>query len=136
MTSRTRMWGLRPFVKRFVNPINRRFAGRLPGFGILTFQGRKSGRMYQTPINVLRQGDDYVFVLTYGSDVDWVKGVLAAGGCSLRTRGHDVRLTHPELVIDPSRSLVPAPVRIVGRLANVTEFIRMRAEADPASAAA
>ena len=36
-------------------------------------------------------GDHYVFVLTYGSDAQWVKNVIAAGGCSIRIRGHDTR---------------------------------------------
>jgi hypothetical protein len=37
--------------------------------------------------------DGYVFALTYGPDTDWVKNVLAAGGCELRTRGRAIRLT-------------------------------------------
>jgi hypothetical protein len=32
----TRIRFIRPFTKRVVNPITRRFAGRLPGFAILT----------------------------------------------------------------------------------------------------
>ena len=46
------------------------------------------GRLYQTPVNVFAAKDGYVFALTYGPDTDWVKNVLAAGGCELRTRGH------------------------------------------------
>jgi hypothetical protein len=34
------------------NRITSRFAARLPGFGILTHVGRKSGRVYRTPVNV------------------------------------------------------------------------------------
>jgi hypothetical protein len=48
------------FCKRWVaafnlavtNRIMSRFAGRLPGFGILRHIGRKSGRVYRTPVNV------------------------------------------------------------------------------------
>jgi deazaflavin-dependent oxidoreductase (nitroreductase family) len=127
MSHRTRMWPLRHFVTRFVNPINRLFAGRVPGFGILTYSGRRTGRIYHTPINVFRRGDEYIFVLTYGSDSEWVKNILAAGECWLRTRGRDVELTDPELVVDPTRSLVPAPIRFIGHLGNVTEFVRMKA---------
>ena len=32
------------------NRITSRFAARLPGFGILTHVGRKSGRVYRTPV--------------------------------------------------------------------------------------
>jgi deazaflavin-dependent oxidoreductase (nitroreductase family) len=120
------MWPLRHFVTRFINPITRLFAGHMPSFGMLTYSGRKTGRIYHTPINVFRRGDEYIFVLTYGSDASWVKNALAAGECRLRTRGRDVRLTHPQLVIDAKQSLVPAPIRFIGRLGNVTEFVRMR----------
>jgi deazaflavin-dependent oxidoreductase (nitroreductase family) len=128
MSHRTRMWRLRHFVTRFVNPVTRLFAGRAPGFGVLTYRGRTSGRMYNTPINVFRRGDGYIFVLTYGSDAEWVKNVLAAGGCRILTRGRNVSLTRPEVIVDPTRNLVPAPIRFIGRLGNVTEFLRMRPE--------
>ena len=36
------------------NRITSRFAARLPGFGILTHVGRKSGKVYRTPVNVFR----------------------------------------------------------------------------------
>ena len=128
MSHRTRLWRLRHFVTRFVNPVTRLFAGRAPGFGVLTYRGRTSGKTYNTPVNVFRRGDDYIFFLTYGSDAGWVKNVLAAGGCRILTRGRNLVLTRPEVIVDPSRRLVPAPIRFVGFLGNVTEFLRMRPE--------
>jgi deazaflavin-dependent oxidoreductase (nitroreductase family) len=116
---------LRPFTKRVINPVTRLFAGWLPGFAILTHVGRKSGRTYRTPINVFRRGDHYLFALTYGADVDWVKNVLAAGGCEMRERGRDVRLVEPELFLDPELRLMPPPVRVIGRFNRVSEFLRM-----------
>jgi hypothetical protein len=44
-----------------------RIAGCLPGFGILSHVGRKSGRTYRIPINVFQRCDYYYFALTYGS---------------------------------------------------------------------
>ena len=124
--ARTRMTFLKPFTTRLFNPISRRVAGRLPLFGILSYVGRKSGRQYRTPLNVFKRGDGYVFALTYGSEVDWVKNVLAASEADLRTRGRDVHLVEPQLFTDPTRRLMPLPVRIVLRLNNVNEFLRMR----------
>ena len=49
---------LRPFTTRFCNPVSRRFASHLPGFAILVYVGRRSGRTYRTPMNVFRNGDD------------------------------------------------------------------------------
>jgi len=124
----TRLRRLRPFAVRYINPITRLFAGWLPGFALLTYNGRKTGRTYRTPINVLRHGDHYVFALTYGAEESqWVKNILAAGGCQMRRMGRDVRLVEPELLVNPDPRLVPGPLRVFGRLGRVTEFVRMRA---------
>jgi len=78
------------FNKRVTNRVTTRFAGWMPGFAILTDVGRRSGQTYRTPVNVLRDGVRYVFALTYGSDVDWVRNVLAARGCEIRTRSRSI----------------------------------------------
>jgi deazaflavin-dependent oxidoreductase (nitroreductase family) len=123
----TRLWPFRHVATRYLNPLTRLFAGWAPGFGILTHRGRKSGRTYYTPINVFRRGDEYVFFLTYGPDVEWVRNVFAEGRCVLRTGGRDVALIEPELITDPERRMAPAVVRPVGRLLRATQFVRMRA---------
>jgi deazaflavin-dependent oxidoreductase (nitroreductase family) len=127
MSGKTRMWRLRPVAMHLINPLARLFAGWMPGFGLLTYRGRTTGRIYQLPINVFRRGEHYMFVLTYGSDSQWVKNVLAAGGCEIRVRGRGVRLAQPELIANPPWELMPWPVQVIERLAGVTEFLRMRA---------
>ena len=116
-----------PFTRRVINPITRRFAGSVPGFAMLTHTGRSSGRTYSTPINVFKRGDHYLFALTYSSDVQWVKNIFAAGSVEMRTRGRDIHLVEPELIVDPELRLMPLPLRIAGKLNRVTEFLRMRA---------
>src|SRR5262245_23256644 len=126
-TGRTRVWRFRTIVKRYVNPVTRPVATRLPSFAILTHRGRKSGRLYRTPMNVFRRGDEYFFYLTYGSDVQWVKNVLAAGSCSIETRGRVVELVEPELITDPDLRPAPPHIRFVERrIAGVTQYLRMR----------
>jgi deazaflavin-dependent oxidoreductase (nitroreductase family) len=117
---------IRPFTTYLFNPISRLFVGWLPGFGVITYRGRKSGKTYNTPLNVFRRGDEYVVALTYGSDVQWVKNVIAAGGCELRRMGKRVKLTNPTVFIDPQARLTPQPIRLFLRLMRVTEFMRMR----------
>jgi len=51
----------------FTNRITGLFAGWLPGFGILTHVGRKSGKVYRTPVNVFRASNGFIIALTYGS---------------------------------------------------------------------
>src|ERR1700693_5570676 len=66
------------------NRITGRFADRLLGFGILTHAGRKSGRVYRTPVDVFRAPEVFLIALTYGRESEWVKNGLAAGSASLR----------------------------------------------------
>lgn len=126
MAPRTRLQFLRPFTTRFVNPVTRLVAGWLPGFGIIRYRGRKTGKDYRTPMNVFRKGEQMFFALTYGSDVQWVKNVLAAGALDVRSMGRDIHLVEPEVFVDPARRAMPLPVRLGLRLMNVTEFLRMR----------
>jgi deazaflavin-dependent oxidoreductase (nitroreductase family) len=69
------------------NRITSPFAARLPGFGILTHVGRKSGRVYRTPVNVFRAPEGFLIALTYGRESEWVRNVVTAGACQLETRG-------------------------------------------------
>jgi len=125
--SRTRAWRLRRVATRYVDPVLRPLARRLPAFGVVIHRGRKSGRVYETPVNVFREGEAYLFFLTYGSDAQWVKNILAAGSCSLETRGRVVQLVEPELVTDPELRPAPQPARFIERrLAGVTQYLRMR----------
>jgi deazaflavin-dependent oxidoreductase (nitroreductase family) len=125
--SRTRAWRLRRVATRYVDPVLRPLARRLPAFGVVIHRGRTSGRVYETPVNVFREGEAYLFFLTYGSDAQWVKNILAAGSCSLETRGRVVQLVEPELVTDPELRPAPQPARFIERrLAGVTQYLRMR----------
>jgi gluconokinase len=114
------------FNVRVTNHVTRPFAGRLPGFAIVTHVGRRSGRTYQTPVNMFRDGERYVFALTYGAGSQWVKNVLAAGACEVRTQGETVRLHEPRVFTDPQRRSVPAPVRLVLGTISVDKFLSMR----------
>lgn len=114
------------FNKRVTNRITRPIARWAPGFGIVHHVGRKTGREYETPVNVFHRGDDYLIALTYGGG-SWVENALAAGGCSLETRGHTVELRDPERYTDPDRRGVPAPVRWMLRLLDVDKFLSLRA---------
>jgi deazaflavin-dependent oxidoreductase (nitroreductase family) len=114
------------FNKRFTNRLTGPLAPYLPGFGVVTHTGRRSGRTYQTPVNVFSRDDTFIFALTYGRDSQWVKNVLAAGGCELTTRGRRHRLTHPEVFRD-ERQRAAAPIaRPILRLVGANDFLRLR----------
>src|ERR1700677_3670586 len=98
------------------NRITSRFAARLPGFGILTHVGRKSGKVYRTPVNVFRAPEGFLIALTYGRESEWVRNVrnvVTAGGCQLETRRVRYQLSSPAVVHDPTRQRFTLFVRVV-----------------------
>ena len=107
------------------NRVTSRFAARLPGFGILTHVGRKSGKLYRTPVNVFRATEGFLIALTYGRESLWVRNVLAAGGCELETRHVLYQLSAPTVVHDPARRRFPLFVRIVLRLIGANDFMQL-----------
>lgn len=125
---------VRQWNKVGLNRLTRHVAPWAPGFGIVIHRGRRSGRLYQTPVNAFPTEDGYVFALTYGADTDWVKNVLAAGGCELRTRGQVVRLVSPRIFHDDTRREVHPLERQILRLIGVADFLALKKapEAGPA----
>ena len=111
--------------RRVTNRLLGGLATRLPGFGVVVHTGRKSRRQYRTPVNLFRRGDRFIIALTYGPNADWVRNVLAEGGCTLETRGRALRLSRPRLYHDESRRYVPAPVRLVLGMVNVCDFLEL-----------
>jgi deazaflavin-dependent oxidoreductase (nitroreductase family) len=111
----------------FTNRITTLFAARLPGFGIVTHVGRKSGRHYRTPVNVFREPDGFLIALTYGPSAEWVKNVLAAGGGQLETRHVLYQLSAPTIVHDPTRRRFPPLVRMILGIVGANDFMQLKA---------
>src|SRR3954469_16090042 len=112
-----------------LNRVTRHLAPWLPGFGVVVHRGRRSGREYRTPVNVFPTDRGYLFALTYGSDVDWVRNVLAAGSCQLQTRGRTVALVAPRLFHDEQRHGIRPVERQVLRLLGVADFLALQTAA-------
>jgi deazaflavin-dependent oxidoreductase (nitroreductase family) len=114
-------------LARFNRLVTNRILGPLatfvPGMATVIHNGRKSGRVYRTPVLLFRRGDRYIIALTYGPETDWVRNVLAAGECDLETRGRTFHLTNPRLIHDPQRRAMPPIVRQVLAIGNVTDFL-------------
>jgi deazaflavin-dependent oxidoreductase (nitroreductase family) len=117
--------GMARFNRQVLNRLTRPLARHLPGFGVIIHRGRKTDRLYKTPVNVFRHDGDYIVALTYGPQSDWVKNVLAAGGCKLTTRGCCIPLVAPHIEHDESRCLVPAVVQPMLRLLRVADFLHL-----------
>ena len=86
------------FNRHVTNPVQRLWAGFLPGFGILEHVGRKSGKQYRTPLNVFPTRDGVAILLSYGPDVDWLKNITAANGARLKRLGTTTTLADPRVM--------------------------------------
>ena len=109
-----------------LNRITRHVAPWMPGFGLVVHRGRRSGREYQTPVNVFQADDGFVIALTYGVGTDWVKNVQAAGGCELRTRGRVLRVGSPRVYHDETRHGIRPLERAMLRLLGVADFLSVK----------
>ncbi|HVX55948.1 nitroreductase family deazaflavin-dependent oxidoreductase [Nocardioides sp.] len=110
---------LAAFNRRVTNPIQRRWAGRIPGHAIIEHTGRRSRRIYRTPVLCVRRPRGFAFVVGYGLESDWVRNLLAADGGTVVHRGRRYRVADVRLVPAPAgRALLPNPLRLILRLAH------------------
>lgn len=113
--------------KAGLNRLTVHVAPWLPGFGVVVHRGRKSGRTYRTPVNIFAAPGGYVIALTYGTESDWVRNVVAAGGCELRTRGRTTTATSPRLYRDEARRGIRVAERQILGLLHVSDFLALQA---------
>lgn len=81
--------------RRLVNPVLGRLGGRIRPFATVHHVGRRSGRAYANPVWAFPHDGRWWIALTYGPDRDWVRNVLAAGGCTLDHQHRTFELTDP-----------------------------------------
>jgi deazaflavin-dependent oxidoreductase (nitroreductase family) len=136
MLVRFRPRSMARFNRVATNRLTRRFAGRAPGFGIVIHRGRRTGRVYRTPVNVFAVPGGFLIALTYGRTSEWVRNVLLEGGGALETRGRTYRFAGPTIVHDPSHRRIPAVLRPIPRLGGVTDYLRVSVAEEPAAGSA
>jgi len=108
------------------NRITSRFADRLPGFGILAHVGRKSGRVYRTPVNVFRAPDGFLIARLMDAGANGSGMSLPLAGCELETRGVRYLLSTPTIVHDPTRRRFPLFVRKMLLIIGANDFMQLR----------
>lgn len=112
------------FNRDVANKLTRPFARHLPGLGVLSHQGRRTGRIYETPMNVWRDGSRLVVALTYGDEVDWLRNARASRRSQMVTRGKTLVVGRPvDLASSEGMTAVPAPVRMALGVLGVTGFV-------------
>jgi deazaflavin-dependent oxidoreductase (nitroreductase family) len=121
------------FNRVTLNKVTGHVAPYLPGFGVVVHIGRRSGRLFTTPVNVFRTSNGVRIALTYGRDTDWVQNVVVAGGCAVRTHGRKILLTEPRIRHDPARTGIRTFERQVLRLLKVSDFLDLTLDGDRAA---
>jgi deazaflavin-dependent oxidoreductase (nitroreductase family) len=107
---------------------------------VLVHRGRKSGRLYKTPVEILMDDpelDEFIVSPMWGRDSDWYRNVLAGGLVEVHVRGEERRVEWRELddasrqaAINAYRAAHPLYSRLVLRmLVRVNRF-----EGDPEEA--
>ena len=100
------------FNRAVTNPIQGVYAWVLPPWAVICHRGRRSGRLYRTPVVARKRGSTFAVAVLYGERSDWVRNLLAAGGGRVVWAGRTYELRAPRLVPSSDAS-VPRPL---GRL--------------------
>lgn len=96
---------IRSSNKHLLNPLMLRLAGRRFWYAsVITHVGRRSRKVYRTPIVSDRLRDDVIIPLPYGTQVDWVRNVMSSGEAVIVTKGRSLRVVSPE-IIDATQAL-------------------------------
>ncbi len=122
--------GLARFNRRVVNPLLMPLVGHLEVFATIEHRGRTTGTTYRTPVNVFDGDDNLIVALTYGTNADWVKNVLAGGGTLIR---QGTRLSIRQAVIvgrDVGWERMPVVVRVLLQLLGIHHLCQLSVSLD------
>jgi deazaflavin-dependent oxidoreductase (nitroreductase family) len=95
-TIKAKRW-LRRFNRKITNPIMMTLAGRRI-YTVVDHVGRRSKKVYHTPVLGQPNKDGFVIPLPYGKDTDWCLNVLAVGGCTVHRNRQTYQLTSLQIV--------------------------------------
>ena len=105
------------FNRAVNNPIQRQYAWLLPPWVTIVHRGRRSGRLYRTPVNAYKHGRTLAVVVLYGEESDWVQNVLAGGGQVVRA-GRTYELRNPRLTAPAEAEGISPMARRLGRISD------------------
>jgi deazaflavin-dependent oxidoreductase (nitroreductase family) len=127
---RTRNLRALQFVKRYnkflVNRVYLRFSGRLGQVGVIHHVGRRSGTPYTTPVMAHESHQDVIVPLSYGTDVDWLRNLQAAGHGCVDLQGRSLQVDEPAVVdIEDVVGLLPESMVRTIRLNGARQAARL-----------
>ena len=88
-----------------------------------------SSRLYMTPILAFPTSNGYLFTLTYGRNVDWVKNLQASGQGVLKYNGNDDPIYSPRYIsIEEVEEMLPFMARLFLHILNVNDCLIVNRE--------
>jgi deazaflavin-dependent oxidoreductase (nitroreductase family) len=88
--------------------------------------GRKSGRAYATPVDVIPTRTGFLIALPYGKQADWLRNVLAAGSATVVTNGDRLEVDAPTIVATADvADIIPSRTMRTLRLFGVDECLHL-----------
>lgn len=120
--------GMRAFNKRVLNPAMLALAGRRHWYAArLEHVGRRSGHRYATPVVAVPVQGGFAIPLPYGTDVDWLRNVLAAGGATVVYAGERHLVSDPVVMAsDLIQPQLSPRWRLATRLYGFSHWLRVR----------
>jgi deazaflavin-dependent oxidoreductase (nitroreductase family) len=90
---------IRSSNRHLLNPLMLRLAGHKHWYAAaIRHTGRRSGKQYATPVVAERFAGGFVIPLPYGTRVDWLQNVLAAGHATVSSQGESYDVVQPEVI--------------------------------------
>jgi deazaflavin-dependent oxidoreductase (nitroreductase family) len=111
--------------KAGLNRVVKHAAPWAPTLGLIVHTGRRTGHRYETPVMVFPAPGGFVIALTYGPGTEWVKNVVAADGCELRTGGRTLNMTSPRVYHDEARAGIRPLERRALKLIGAADFLSL-----------
>ncbi|KAA0081678.1 nitroreductase [Mycolicibacterium sp. P9-64] len=119
---------VRMFNKHALNPLMMNLAGRKHWYAaVIRHTGRRSGKRYATPVVADRVAGGFILPLPYGTGVDWLRNVLAAGRANLTVAGETFDVFDPE-IIDATTAMpqLSARRRRAFQRFGIADFVKVR----------
>lgn len=99
-----------------INPIALRLAGRWGSLAVVIHTGRRSGRVYRTPVRAFRRGDRVAVGANFGAASEWVRNIVSAGSCEMLLKGELLHLSEPQVLgLDSTPRILPGWYRLALR---------------------
>ncbi|WP_396902405.1 nitroreductase family deazaflavin-dependent oxidoreductase [Mycolicibacterium sp.] len=90
---------IRIFNKYVLNPLMLQLAGRKHWYAsVIHHTGRHTGKRYATPVVAERIADGFLVPLPYGTTVDWLRNLRAAGRATITVSGHTHEVDQPQVI--------------------------------------